>query len=64
MDFPDWTIKPTTSEAQEFWQYLFVRHHKEIAASGKAKLADIPKGWLEVDEARALQNLKVMFRVI
>eukprot|EP00092_Neocalanus_flemingeri_P003730 GFUD01004010.1.p1 GENE.GFUD01004010.1~~GFUD01004010.1.p1 ORF type:complete len:2638 (-),score=679.59 GFUD01004010.1:412-8325(-) len=63
-DIPDWTIKPETAEAQEFWQRLFYLHNKEIAEIAGAEPANIPIGWSNVTEERALTNLKVMYQVI
>jgi hypothetical protein len=44
--FPDWDIKAQSSAgATAFWQFLFVKHQKELATWFKKKEADdIPSG--------------------
>eukprot|EP00092_Neocalanus_flemingeri_P029352 GFUD01031864.1.p1 GENE.GFUD01031864.1~~GFUD01031864.1.p1 ORF type:complete len:2619 (-),score=690.50 GFUD01031864.1:716-8572(-) len=63
-DIPDWTIKPETAEAQEFWQRLFYLHNKEIAEIAGTEPANIPSGWVKVTEERALTNLKDIYKVL
>ena len=60
-DIPDWEIKPTTGDGPEFWHILFAKHNDAIAEIRGKKPADIPKGWLEVTEARALKSLEIMY---
>ena len=61
-DIPDWTIRPEPrTEAQAYWQYLFAKHHKEIARMRNLQPADLPPGWNKVTKEDALKNLEKMF---
>jgi hypothetical protein len=44
--FTDWNIKSQPgADATAFWQYLFVKHQKELAETkGKKEANDIPSG--------------------
>ncbi len=44
--FTDWNIKSQPeADATAFWQYLFVKHQKELAEKkGKKEADDIPSG--------------------
>ena len=61
-DIPDWTFRPEpNTEAQAYWQFLFAKHHEEIANIRELQPADIPPGWKNVTPENALENLKKMF---
>ena len=63
-DIPDWEIQPEPDcTANSYWQYLFAKHHNEIARLKQLQPADIPPGWRNVTEDEAIKNLREMFNM-
>ena len=59
VDIPDWSIKDEKdATAQDFWKYLFVKHHQEIARIKDCKPSDFPEGWKLITIDMAKENLK------
>ena len=63
-DIPEWRIKPEPdTSAQAYWQYLFAKHHQEIASNIGYLPSDIPVGWYKVSPEEALESLKTMLQM-
>ena len=63
-DIPDWEIQPEPDcTANSFWQFLFAKHHREIARLKEIKPAEIPPSWGNITEDDAIKNLREMFNM-
>uniref|UniRef100_A0A3B1JEP1 VLIG-type G domain-containing protein n=1 Tax=Astyanax mexicanus TaxID=7994 RepID=A0A3B1JEP1_ASTMX len=62
--YPDWLIPPDrTVEASDYWKYVLVTYNEEFAEEYKAKPAEYPSAWNNIDKVQALKALKSAFSI-
>ncbi|XP_034624739.1 interferon-induced very large GTPase 1-like [Trachemys scripta elegans] len=62
LHYPDWRIQPDpSSEASNYWKFVFKEFNCQFASEYKAKPADLPEDWGKITKEQALESIKGIY---
>ncbi|XP_067401850.1 up-regulator of cell proliferation-like isoform X2 [Emydura macquarii macquarii] len=60
--YPDWLIQPDpSSEASDYWKFVFKEFNHRFASEYKDKPADLPEEWGKITKEQALESVKGIY---